>query len=137
MALYGRDANGNDAYIRGTGTGTTADGYLTFHDTFSSEIKFSTIAQASATTTSDLVTAVAAKKLRVLSLTVSADAACSVKFETGASASTIAESIYLPVNGTVTQSCDLGLFETASGDKLMINKTGAANITVTISYREV
>ena len=137
MALYGRDANGNDAYIRGTGTGTTADGYLTFHDTFSSEVKFATVAQASATATSDLVTAVSAKKLRVLSMTLSADAACSVKFETGSSAATIAQSIYLPVNGTVTQSCDLGLFETATGDKLMINKTGTANVSVTISYREV
>ena len=26
MALYGRDAQGNDAYIRATGAGTTADG---------------------------------------------------------------------------------------------------------------
>ena len=137
MALYGRDANGNDAYIRGTGTGTTTDGYLTFHDTFSSEIKFATVAQASATATTDLVAAVATKKLRVLSLTISADAACSVKFETGSSAATIAQSIFLPINGTVTQACELGLFETASGDKLMINKTGAANVTVTVSYREV
>ena len=40
MALYGRDANGNDAYIRGTGTGSTTDGYITFHDPFSSDAKF-------------------------------------------------------------------------------------------------
>tara|TARA_Y100000022_G_scaffold199892_1_gene213541 strand:+ start:1730 stop:2143 length:414 start_codon:yes stop_codon:yes gene_type:complete len=137
MSLYGRDANGNDAYIRGSGSGSTTDGYVTFHDTFSNDIKFATAAQDAATATSDLVVAVSAKKLRVLSLTVSADAACSVKFETGASAATIAESLYLPVNGTVTQASELGLFETGLGDKLMINKTGSANITVSISYREV
>ena len=137
MSLYGRDANGNDAYIRGSGSGSTTDGYVTFHDTFSNDIKFATAAQDAATATSDLVVAVSAKKLRVLSLTVSADAACSVKFETGASAATIAESLYLPVNGMVTQASELGLFETGLGDKLMINKTGSANITVSISYREV
>ena len=137
MSLYGRDANGNDAYIRGTGTGTTTDGYVTFHDTFSGEVKFATLAQASATATSDLVPAVSSKKIRVLSLALSAETACSVKFETGASASTIAESFYLPDNGTVTLSSELGLFETASGDKLMIAKTGSANVSVSISYREV
>jgi len=137
MSLYGRDANGNDAYIRGSGSGSTTDGYVTFHDTFSNDIKFATAAQDAVTATSDLVAAVSAKKLRVLSLTVSADAACSVKFETGASAATVAESLYLPINGTVTQASELGLFETALGDKLMINKTGSANITVSISYREV
>jgi len=137
MALYGRDANGNDAYIRGTGAGSTTDGYLTFHDVFSDEVKFATVTQLAATLTSDLVAAVSSKKIRVLSLTISAAAACSVKFETGASAAVVAESLYLPDNGTVSMSSELGLFETATGDKLMINKTGAADITVTVSYREV
>ena len=70
MALYGRDANGNDAYIRGTGAGSTTDGYLTFHDVFSDEVKFATVTQAAATLTSDLVAAVSSKKIRVLSLTI-------------------------------------------------------------------
>ena len=137
MALYGRDANGNDAYIRGTGAGSNTDGYLTFHDVFSDEVKFATATQLAATLTSDLVTAVAGAKIRVLSLTISAADACSVKFETGASAAVVAESFYLPANGTISLSNELGLFETASGDKLMINKTGAADISVTVSYREV
>ena len=47
MALYGRDANGNDAYIRGTGTGAAGLGYLTFHDVFSDDVKFATVAQVS------------------------------------------------------------------------------------------
>ena len=90
MALYGRDANGNDAYIRGTGAGSNTDGYLTFHDVFSDEVKFATATQLAATLTSDLVTAVAGAKIRVLSLTISAADACSVKFETGASAAVVA-----------------------------------------------
>lgn len=59
MALYGRDANGNDAYIRGTGTGALADGYLTFHDVFSDEVLF---LASNITASADLVTAVASKK---------------------------------------------------------------------------
>ena len=137
MALYGRDANGNDAYIRGTGTGAAGLGYLTFHDVFSEDVKFSTVAQASGTASSDLVAAVTSAKIRVLSYTISADAACSVKFNSGASASTIANNIYLAANSTVVQSADLGLFETVAGEKLLLVKTGTANVSVTISYREV
>jgi hypothetical protein len=137
MALYGRDANGNDAYIRGTGSGAVGSGYLTFHDVFSDDVRFTSVAQAAATLSSDLVAAVADAKIRVLSYTISADAACSLKFDSGASISTIAHDIYLAANTTVTQASDLGLFETLGGEKLMLIKTGTANVSVTISYREV
>jgi hypothetical protein len=137
MALYGRDANGNDAYIRGTGTGAATSGYLTFHDVFSDDVKFATVAQASATTSTDLVAAVTDSKIRVLSYMISTDAACSVKFDSGASASTIASDIYLAANTTITQASELGLFETDEGEKLLLLKTGSANVSVTISYREV
>ncbi len=137
MALYGRDANGNDAYIRATGTGAVGAGYVTFHDTLSEEIKFATLAQASGTAASDLVAAVTGKKLRVLNLSVSADAACSIKLETGASVATIASDMYLGVNGTINLSDSLGLFETNSGEKLLLTKTGTANVSVTLAYREV
>ena len=137
MALYGRDANGNDAYIRGTGTGAVGSGYLTFHDVFSDDVRFATTAQASGTASTDLVAAVATAKIRVLSYTISADAACSVKFDSGASVSTIASDVYLAANSVVTQATDLGLFETVAGEKLMLVKTGSANVSVTISYREV
>jgi len=137
MALYGRDANGNDAYIRGTGTGAATLGYLTFHDVFSDDVKFATVAQASATASTDLVAAVTDSKIRVLSYTISTDAACSVKFDSGASASTIASDIYLAANTTITQASELGLFETDEGEKLLLLKTGSANVSVTISYREV
>ena len=81
MTLYGRDANGNDAYIRGTGTGTTTDGHITFHDVFSDQIKF---ASADLTASADLITAVAATKFRVTSFSLSSNAPCSVQFQSEA-----------------------------------------------------
>ena len=116
MTLYGRDANGNDAYIRGTGTGTTTDGHITFHDVFSDQIKF---ASADLTASADLITAVAATKFRVTSFSLSSDAACSVQFQSEAT-DNISGVFYLSGGQSISQSCDLGLFETDAGDKLNI-----------------
>ena len=116
MTLYGRDANGNDAYIRGTGTGTTTDGHITFHDVFSDQIKF---ASADLTASADLITAVAATKFRVTSFSLSSDAACSVQFQSEAT-DNISGVFYLSGGQSISQSCDLGLFETDEGDKLNI-----------------
>ena len=116
MTLYGRDANGNDAYIRGTGTGTTTDGHITFHDVFSDQIKF---ASADLTASADLITAVAATKFRVTSFSLSSDAPCSVQFQSEAT-DNISGVFYLSGGHSITQSCDLGLFETDEGDKLNI-----------------
>jgi hypothetical protein len=116
MTLYGRDANGNDAYIRGTGTGTTTDGHITFHDVFSDQIKF---ASADLTASADLITAVAATKFRVTSFSLSSDAPCSVQFQSEAT-DNISGVFYLSGGQSITQSCDLGLFETDEGDKLNI-----------------
>ena len=137
MALYGRDANGNDAYIRGTGAGSTTDGYLTFHDVFSGRSEVRNCDSSSCNPYIRSCSCGPLAKDPCSQFDYHAAAACSVKFETGASAAVVAESLYLPINGTVALSNELGLFETASGDKLMINKTGAADITVTVSYREV
>lgn len=137
MALYGRDANGNDAYIRGTGSGAVSLGYLTFHDVFSDEVKFVSVALASGTASADLVAAVATQKIRVLSYTVSSDSACSIKFDSGASVSTVSQDIYLAANGSLSTSSELGLFESTAGEKLVAVVTGSANVSVTISYREV
>jgi len=133
MALYGRDANGSDAYIRGTGSGTTADGYLTFHDVFSDEIKF---ASSTLTASGDLVTAVASKKIRVISLTLSSSAACTVKFQSNA-ASDISGLFTMPADGQVHASSEFGLFETSIGHKLNAVITGTVNLGVTLAYREV
>jgi len=114
MTLYGRDANGNDAYIRGTGAGTTTDGHVTFHDVFSDEIRF---AAADLTESGDLVPAVAATKLRVTSFSLSSDAACAVQFQ-AEETDNISGVFYLPGGQSISQNCELGLFETDDGDKL-------------------
>ena len=114
MTLYGRDANGNDAYIRGTGSGTTTDGHVTFHDVFSDEIKFNA---ADLSASGDLITAVAATKLRVLSYSLSSDVPCSVQFQSNAT-DNISGQFYLTGDQSISQSSDLGLFETDQGDKL-------------------
>jgi len=133
MALYGRDANGNDAYIRGTGTGALADGYLTFHDVFSDEVLF---LASNITASADLVTAVASKKIRVTAVAISSDAACTIKFQTNATTD-ISGTFQIPAAGTVYLSSDLGLFESGSGEKLNVVQTGTANVGLTISYRLV
>jgi len=114
MSLYGRDANGNDAYIRGTGAGTTTDGHVTFHDSFSSEVKFKAVDLAAS---GDLIASVASTTLRVLSFCLSSDAPCAAHFQSEAT-DNISGKFYLEGNHSVSQSNELGLFETDTGDKL-------------------
>lgn len=116
MTLYGRDANGNDAYIRGTGTGTTTDGHITFHDVFSTDVRF---VSSNLTASADLISAISNTKHRVLSYSLSADAPCTVKLQSEAT-DDITGDIYLDANQFVQQSSDIGLFETDTGDKLNI-----------------
>lgn len=114
MSLYGRDANGNDAYIRGTGTGTTTDGHVTFHDVFSDDVRFTAVDLAAS---GDLLTAVASTSLRVLSFSLSSDVACSVQFQSEAT-DNISGNFYLTGGQSISQSCELGIFQTDQGDKL-------------------
>lgn len=137
MALYGRDANGNDAYIRASGAGSSTQGYLTFHDPFSDEVKFKTISASSSASKIDLISAVSGKKLRVLSFTISSSGTANVKIESGSSASTVYETIYLASNTTQSFSHPLGLFESDAGEKLMMTITGSAYVSASLSYREV
>ena len=116
MTLYGRDANGNDAYIRGTGTGTTTDGHITFHDVFSTDVRF---VSSNISASADLISAVSNTKHRVLSYSLSADAPCKVKFQSEAT-DDITGDIFLDANQFVQQSSEIGVFETDTGDKLNI-----------------
>jgi len=117
MALYGRDAQGNDAYIRATGAGTTADGYLTFHDSFSSDIKFAKAEATSAETSIDVIAAVSNKKLRVLSFVVSCTTAdTSLQFQDATAPVNVSSTLYLTADSVVTASSELGLFETDAGE---------------------
>lgn len=133
MSLYGRDANGADAYIRASGTSASTDGLVTFHDTFTNDLKFKAVDTAASV---DVIPLVASTKLRVISVTLSADAACNVQFQTGAT-DNVTGKIYIPVNGTVHLSNALGLFESDSGEKINAVLTGTANVGISLSYREV
>ena len=135
MSLFGRDANGADAYIRASGTSGSGvnEGLVTFHDTFTNDLKFKAL---DLTASADVIALVASTKLRVLSLTLSSDAACNVQFQTGAT-DNISGKIYIPASGTVHLSNSLGLFETDSGEKLNAVVTGTANVGLSLSYREV
>ena len=133
MSLYGRDANGADAYIRASGTSASTDGLVTFHDSFTNDLKFKAVDTAASV---DVIPLVASTKLRVLSLTLSADAACNIQFQTGAT-DNVTGKIYIPVNGTVHLSNSLGLFESDSGEKINAVLTGTANVGISLSYREV
>lgn len=136
MALFGRDANGNDAYIQASGAGTTASPYVTYHDTYTADLKYRA---QNLTASADVLTAVAGKKLRVMSLLLSASAAASIKFQSDA-AEDVTGLIYLPASGIVSVSNPLGLFQTDTADKLnaVVTWTGAAGtIGVTLGYREI
>ena len=133
MSLYGRDANGADAYIRASGTSASTDGLVTFHDTFTNNLKFKAVDTAASV---DVIALVASTKLRVMSVTLSADAACNVQFQTGAT-DNVTGKIYIPVNGTVHLSNALGLFESDPGEKINAVLTGTANVGISLSYREV
>lgn len=137
MALFGRDANGNDAYIRASGVGSNSQGFLTFHDSFSDEVKFKTATAQSGSSGVDLVSAVSGKKLRVLSMTLSASAAATVKIESGDSSAVVYQNIYLSPSSTQAFSHPLGLYESGTGEKLRMSITGSAAVSASLSYREV
>ena len=133
MSLFGRDANGGDAYIRASGTPSATDGLVTFHDAFTNDLKYKAL---DLTASADVIPLVANTKLRVMSVTLSASAACNVQFQTGAT-DNVTGKIYLPVNGTVQLSNPLGLFESDSGENINAVITGTANVGLSVAYREV
>lgn len=135
MSLYGRDANGADAYIRASGSSSSGanSGLVTFHDSFTNDLKFKALDLSAS---GDVVALVSSKKLRVTSLTISTDAACNVQLQTGAT-DNVTGKIYLAANGSVHMSNNLGLFESDSGEKLNAVITGTANVGISLSYREV
>jgi hypothetical protein len=137
MALFGRDANGTDAYIQASGVGTSTSPYVTYHDAYTNDLKFKA---QNLSASADVLTAVSGKKLRVMSLVISTSAAGSIKFQSDA-ATDVSGNIYIPANGTVSIANPLGLFQSAStGDKInaVVTWTATAGtIGLTLGYREV
>lgn len=131
--LYGLDAAGNIAYIRSTGTGTDGDPYLVQNDAFIPTLKSAFVATSG---NADVVTAVASNKIRVMSLAITSVASGTVKLQSGGS-SDKTPPFHLAANGNLTLSNSLGIFETATGEKLNAVVSGTTNYTVMVTYREV
>jgi hypothetical protein len=131
--LYGLDAAGNAAYVKATGAGTNGDPFVVNHDLVSSELKSAFI---SASGNVDVVTAVSGSKLRVMAMTITTLSGCTVKLQSGASTDKTPP-FHLGANGNLTQSNPLGLFESATSEKINAVVSGSTVYTVMLSYREV
>lgn len=131
--LYGLDAAGNIAYVKATGAGTIGDPYLVNNDLVATGVKSAFVA---ASGNADVIAAVPSNKLRVLSIAITASAACTVQLQSGGATSKTPP-FHIDANGNLTLSNPLGLFETGTSEKLGAVLTGTANYTVMATYREV
>jgi hypothetical protein len=131
--LYGLDALGNAAYIRATGAGSNGDPYVVQNDLYNAGLK-SALVTGSAN--ADVVTGVSSTKLRVLSMAITAASGCTVKLQSGGS-SDRTPPFHLDNNGSITLSNPLGLFESATGEKINAVVSGTTTYSVFLSYREV
>lgn len=131
--LYGLDAIGNAAYVKATGAGSNSDPYVVQNDLFNAGLKS---AQITSSVNADVIAAVASNKLRVLSMAITAASGCTVKLQSGGS-SDRTPPFHLAANGNITLSNPLGLFESASGEKINAVVSGTTTYSVFLSYREV
>jgi hypothetical protein len=94
------------------------------------------VASASGATT--VVAAVTSKKIRVLRLSLVANAAVNVKFQSHATPTDKTGLYYLAANGGwVEPFCPVGIFETIGGEALDINLSGAVAVGGCLTYVEV
>lgn len=133
MALFGLDAAGNTAYVQADGTGAIDTPYVMQHDLLSNQIQSAFIATTSG---ADVVSGVAGKKLRVLNLAITATAGCTVQFQSGGSTA-LTPAFPIQASGSLVLSHPLGLFDTASGEKLNTVVSGSGGYQVMVTYREV
>tara|TARA_R110000772_G_scaffold57950_1_gene131141 strand:- start:374 stop:784 length:411 start_codon:yes stop_codon:yes gene_type:complete len=131
--LYGLDAVGNAAYVKATGAGGDSDPYLVHNDAFTSALKSAFVTNSGNT---DVITAVSGSKLRVMAMTITSLSGCTVKLQSGAS-SDKTPPFHLGANGNLTQANSLGLFESATSEKINAVVSGSTIYSVMLSYREV
>lgn len=131
--LYGLDAIGNAAYVKATGAGSNADPYVVQNDLFNAGLKSAFVTTSSS---ADVIAAVGAAKLRVLSMAITAASACTVKLQRGGSTD-MTPPFHLSANGSITLSNPLGLFETAVNEKINAVVSGSVAYTVFLTYREI
>lgn len=95
-------------------------------------------ATATLSATGPVVALVSGKKIRVLRYSLMTDAACTVYFRTIATTTQISGTKYLAATGGAGGTfCLVGHFETLSGEALGLMITGAANVSVDLTYVEV
>jgi hypothetical protein len=131
--LYGLDAVGNAAYVKATGAGGDSDPYLVHNDAFTNGLKSAFITSSGS---ADVITAVSGSKLRVMAMTITSLSGCTVQLQSGGS-SNRTPPMHIGDNGNLTQSNNLGLFESATSEKINAVVSGSTIYTVMLSYREV
>jgi hypothetical protein len=131
--LYGLDAVGNAAYVKATGAGGDSDPYLVHNDAFTNGLKSAFITSSG---NADVITAVTGSKLRVMAMTITSLSGCTVQLQSGGS-SNRTPPMHIGANGNLTQSNNLGLFESATSEKINAVVSGSTIYTVMLSYREV
>lgn len=93
-------------------------------------------ARIAGTASADLVAAISGKRIRVVSLSLSANAACNLTIQSGG-ATNLYGPIYLEANSSHSLALDTGIFEGALGEKLNAVLSGAATYSISLRYREI
>ena len=95
------------------------------------------VISASSSGVNALISAVAGKKIRVLSLVLMANAAVNVKFQSHTTPTDLTGLFYLAANGGFSVGFSpLGHFETVAGEQLDINLSGAVAVGGCLTYVE-
>ena len=108
-----------------------------FNGTTALTPKFATIVASSSGVT-NVVAAVGGKRIRVLRLSLVANGAVNVKFQSHVTPTDLTGLFYLAANGGWVESfCPVGIFQTVSGEALDINLSGAVAVGGCLTYVEV
>ena len=91
---------------------------------------------ASGTASADVVSGVTDKAIRVTSLVISAVSGCTVQLQSGGTTD-LTPAFPIVASGNLTLSNELGLFETAAGEKLNAVVSSGGDYSVMVTYREV
>lgn len=104
-------------------------------------MKYKFLQATAATAAQALVTAVTAKRLRLLELIIHSNGAAGSNVFYSASAGTVIGAVYVPANTVATPNVILefnpfGYFETTAGQGLYMDNNSAATTNVTLGYIE-
>ena len=134
MALFGLDAAGNSAYVQAVGDGASDNPYILQHDILPSSIKSAWVATTSGAV---VVSGVASKTLRVLSIAVTTTTGGTVQFRSGASGTTLTPPFVIPSSGQFILSNAMGVISTTAGEALTTVVSSGINYQAFVTYREV